>query len=164
MSRSFFIAPIVEGHGEVQAVPILLKRLMAGVTPDARLRLNPALRVKAGSFVNDDDYFNKYVELAALKAKPWPNSCVLILLDCEDDCPGELGPKLLERERRPVVRMLRLSSYWHIGNMRRGFSRQPDHSGEFVVSRLILILRMILNCIATPDHSGEFVVSRLILI
>ena len=113
MSRSFFIAPIVEGHGEVQAVPILLKRLMAGVTPDARLRLNPALRVKAGSFVNDDDYFNKYVELAALKAKPWPNSCVLILLDCEDDCPGELGPKLLERAkaRRSDVTIIVILAY-----------------------------------------------------
>jgi hypothetical protein len=96
---SFFIAPIVEGHGEVQAVPILLRRLAADATPAAQLHLNPALRVKAGSFVNDDAYFKKYLELAARKAKPWPNSCVMILLDCEDDCPGELGPELLDKAK-----------------------------------------------------------------
>jgi hypothetical protein len=67
---TFFIAPIVEGHGEVQAVPILLRRLAADAMPVAQLHLNPALRVKAGSFVNDDDYFRKYLELAARKAKP----------------------------------------------------------------------------------------------
>ncbi len=108
MSKSFFIAPIVEGHGEVQAVPKLLKRLAADATPDAQLRLNPALRVKAGSFINDDDYFKKYLELAARKAKPWPNSCVMILLDCEDACPGELGPKLLEKAKacRSDVRII----------------------------------------------------------
>jgi hypothetical protein len=99
MSSSFFIAPIVEGHGEVQAVPILLRRLIADATPNAQLWLNPALRVKAGSFINDDDYFKKYLELAARKTKPWPNSCVLILLDCEDKCPAELGPHLLEKAK-----------------------------------------------------------------
>ena len=111
--RSFFIAPIVEGHGEVQAVPILLNRLVADATPGTQLRLNPALRVKARSFLNDDDYFNKYVELAALKAKPWPNSCVLILLDCEDYCPGELGPKLLEKANacRPDVTIIVILAY-----------------------------------------------------
>jgi hypothetical protein len=99
MSSSFFIAPIVEGHGEVQAIPILLRRMVAEAAPTAQLHLNPALRVKAGSFMNDDDYSRKYIELAARKAKPWSNSCVLILLDCEDDCPAELGSDLLNRAK-----------------------------------------------------------------
>ena len=113
MSRSFFIAPIVEGHGEVQAVPILLNRLVAEVAADAQLRLNPALRVKSGSFVNDDDYFGKYLELAARKAKPWPNSCVLILLDCDDDCPLKLGPQLLAKAkaRRPDTTIIVTLAY-----------------------------------------------------
>ena len=97
MSRSFFIAPIVEGHGEVQAVPVLLRRFAAELVPTSQLSLNPALRVKAGSFANDPNYFRKYIELAARKAKQWPNSCVLVVLDCEDDCPRQLGPDLLSR-------------------------------------------------------------------
>ncbi len=97
MSRSFFIASIVEGHGEVQAVPVLLRRLAGELVPTSHLSMNPPLRVKAGSFVKDPGYFTKHVELAARKAKQWPNSCVLILLDCEDDCPRTLGPDLLAR-------------------------------------------------------------------
>jgi hypothetical protein len=99
MSGIRFIAPIVEGHGEVYALPVLLRRLASTVAPEIDLRLNPALRIKAASFLNEDDgeYFRKYVELAALKAKAWQDSCVLILLDCEDCCPAELGPKIFQR-------------------------------------------------------------------
>ena len=97
MSRTFFIVPIVEGHGEVQAVPVLLRRLHANIIPAAGLTLNPPLRVKAGSLINDAGYFNKHVELAAQKARARANSCVLIILDCEDQCPGELGPLLLKK-------------------------------------------------------------------
>jgi hypothetical protein len=99
MSRAFFIAPIVEGHGEVQAVPVLLRRLAKQLAPTSQLNLNPALRVKAGSFANDADYFRRHVELAARKAKQWPDSCVLIVLDCEDACPPCLGPELLSRAK-----------------------------------------------------------------
>jgi hypothetical protein len=97
MSANFFIAPIVEGHGEVQALPVLLQRMAAAVPSAPTLRVNAPLRVKAGSFLNDDDYFKKYIELAARKAKQWPNSGVLIMLDCEDECPAELGPILFAR-------------------------------------------------------------------
>ena len=99
MSGIRFIAPIVEGHGEVQAIPVLLRRIASVVAPEIDLRLNPALRVKAASFLDESGsgYFEKYIELAARKAKPWPKSCVLILLDCEDSCPAELGPKILNR-------------------------------------------------------------------
>jgi Domain of unknown function (DUF4276) len=99
MSQTRFIAPIVEGHGEVQALPVLLRRLASNIVPEIELHLNPALRVKVASFLNEDDgeYFEKYIELAARKAKAWPKSCVLILLDCEDSCPAQLGPKILQR-------------------------------------------------------------------
>lgn len=90
----FFVAPIVEGHGEVQAMPILLHRLLQEFRADATLRINPALRVKAGSFFNDHKYFAKYLELAARKAKPHSGGSVLILLDCEDVCPAQIGPTL----------------------------------------------------------------------
>lgn len=97
MSRTYFVAPVVEGLGEVQAVPILLRRLAGVINPAANLEINAPLRVKAGSFLNDPDYFRRYIELAARKAMQWPASRVLILLDCDDDCPARLGPLLLER-------------------------------------------------------------------
>lgn len=97
MKPRFFIAPIVEGHGEVQALPLLLRRVAAEAKPSVELELNPALRVKPGSFFQDENYFRKYVELAARKAKAHPGGHVLILLDCEDECPGQLGPHILKR-------------------------------------------------------------------
>ncbi|MEY2585557.1 MAG: hypothetical protein QOD80_1583 [Verrucomicrobiota bacterium] len=93
----FFVAPIVEGHGEVDALPILLQRLLFDVRDDSFVRINPALRIKVGSFLRDDDYFAKYVELAARKAKAHDGGSILILLDSEDDCPAELGPDLARR-------------------------------------------------------------------
>jgi hypothetical protein len=94
---SFFVAPIVEGHGEVEAVPLLLGRIFRESMPQASLAVSPPLRVKAGSFLNDSGYFAKYVELAARKAISRAGGSVLILLDCEDDCPAELGPELARR-------------------------------------------------------------------
>ncbi len=90
--------PIVEGHGEVQAVPALLHRLAQQANPTMPVRVNPPIRVKSGSFLNDPDYFRRQVALAAAKAAQTQGH-VLILLDCEDDCPATLGPDLLRRAR-----------------------------------------------------------------
>lgn len=87
----FLIAPIVEGYGEVHAVPVLLHRVLTELRGDAALRVNPALRVKPGSFNSDEAYFEKYVQLASRKVRPHPRGSVLILLDCEDDCPAKVG-------------------------------------------------------------------------
>jgi hypothetical protein len=92
-----YIAPIVEGHGECEALPALLYRIASRVT-GGLLRVNAPLRVKAGSFLRDDDYFRKHVMLAAAKAAQEQGS-VLIVLDCEDDCPARLGPELLKRAK-----------------------------------------------------------------
>jgi len=95
-----FIAPIVEGQGEGEAVPILLHRLAVhtGVlqTMGEPLVINPPIRVKATSFLKFDTDFMKHVALAAAKAKGRQGS-VLIMMDCEDDCPGRLGPQILAR-------------------------------------------------------------------
>jgi len=113
MSDSFFIAPIVEGHGDVQAVPVLLRRFAADASPPVELRVNPPLRIRVGSFLRDEAYFRKYVELAARKAKLWPKPSVLILLDCEDACPLDLGPRLLEQAAacRSDVRAIVILAY-----------------------------------------------------
>ena len=91
---SRLIVPIVEGHGEVEALPVLIRRIFAAFRAGVSPVVNPPSRVKAGSFLNDRDYFHKYVALAAAKASQG-DGLVLILLDCEDDCPGTLGPRLL---------------------------------------------------------------------
>jgi hypothetical protein len=90
------MASVVEGHGEVEALPALIRRIAESVGFAGDLRVNPPIRVKSGSFLNDEDYFRKYVTLASGKAVANGGS-LLILLDCEDACPATLGPALLQR-------------------------------------------------------------------
>ena len=93
-----FIAPIVEGHGEVDALPALLHRIRASFPAAPVLQVNPPIRVKSGSFLNKQDEFRRHVALAASKAAARQGS-VLILMDCDDDCPATLGPRLLRGAR-----------------------------------------------------------------
>lgn len=107
-----FVASIVEGHGEIEAIPILLRRLNNHIGAPEYLQMNAPIRIKSGSFLNDDDYFNKYVALAAAKAAE-KKGCVLIILDCEDYCPATLGPSLLSKAQavRNDVRYLVVLAY-----------------------------------------------------
>ncbi len=91
------IVPVVEGHGEEKALPAILHRMAVASGQPAGLRVNPPIRVKAGSFLRPDHAdFARYVELAAAKAAQG-SGLVLILLDCEDACPAQLGPSLKRR-------------------------------------------------------------------
>lgn len=94
-----FVAPIVEGQGEVQAVPELLRRVVTASAPGQSVAVNPPNRVKSGSFLNDGGYFDRYLAMAAAKARQHRAGHVLVLLDCDDDCPATLGPDLLRRAR-----------------------------------------------------------------
>jgi len=94
--RRHYYSPIVEGHGEIEALPRLIRRIYEQYLPDTTPIINPPIRIKAGSFLNDGAYFQKYVQMAAAKAAQSDGE-VLILLDCEDGCPAILGPDLLTR-------------------------------------------------------------------
>ncbi len=120
-----FIAPIVEGQGEVQAVPTLLRRIVAASAAGKSITVNPPIRVKSGSFLKDDDYFGRYLAMAAAKARQHPAGHVLVMLDCEDDCPARLGPDLLRRARRvaddvPIIVALARREYetWFVAAAR----------------------------------------------
>jgi hypothetical protein len=94
------IVPIVEGHGEEEALPTLLRRFSAECAHEGFIKINPPIRIKAGSFLRDDEYFRKYITLAAAKAVQGDRKgLVFILLDCEDDCPAALGPRLLQNAK-----------------------------------------------------------------
>lgn len=77
------IQPIVEGHGEVAAVPILLRRLaveLTGIIVDVArpIRVQRTQLLRADALV-------RYVELARRRA-----DAVLILIDADDDCSARL--------------------------------------------------------------------------
>ena len=94
------IVTIVEGHGEVDAVPVLLRRIVEAVAPNANVEVAPPIRVDRYKVVKPTE-LERAIELAARIANG--DGYVLVLLDAEDDCPADLGPDLLRRasETRP---------------------------------------------------------------
>ena len=90
------IATIVEGHGEVGAVPVLLRRIAERTGPGTAVEVLRPIRVKRHQILKAGE-LERAVRLAALQAGP--GGCILVLLDADDDCPAELGPNLLQRAR-----------------------------------------------------------------
>jgi hypothetical protein len=89
------VTAIVEGDGEVIALPVLLRRLNEWLTPEVYVDIGYPIRVRRDRFLNKDDEFRRHLSLAANKCgdEGW----ILILLDADDDCPVELGQEILHR-------------------------------------------------------------------
>lgn len=115
---AYVLVPIVEGHAEVESVPVLLRRLL---TARGRYTVQIArpVRVKRNRVVRAGE-----LERACELARSRTEGCdaILILLDADEDCPKELAPILLERARRaaagrPVGVILAKSEFeaWFLG-------------------------------------------------
>lgn len=129
------VAAIVEGDGEVVALPILLRRLGDWQTPDIVIQALPPIRVRRDRFLNRDEEFRRHLLLAA--AKCGEDGWILVLLDADDDCPAILAREILERARscvphRRVSVVLANREYeaWFIAaaeslNGQRGFTFDP---------------------------------------
>lgn len=89
------IVAIVEGHGEVAALPILLRRLSGWFAPKVPVHISAPIRVRKDRFLNNGDEFNRMLQLAANKCGN--DGWILVLLDADDDCPKELGRLIRDR-------------------------------------------------------------------
>jgi hypothetical protein len=100
VSAMVTVASIVEGNGEVAAVPVLLRRLAAWLTPQTAVQPSPPIRVRRDRFLHREEDFRKYVLLASAKAGKvgW----ILIILDADDDCPAALAPRIAEQAKTLV--------------------------------------------------------------
>lgn len=90
------LACIVEGHGEVDAVPLLLRRVALAIRPGLSLHVEQPLRVSRNKLVKPRE-LERTVELAGRRAGP--QGAILLLLDSDDECPAHLAPLLLSRAR-----------------------------------------------------------------
>jgi hypothetical protein len=89
------VASIVEGDGEVAALPVVLRRLGEWKTPATYVEVLPPIRVYRDRFLNRPDEFSRHLQLAA--AKCGDTGWILILLDADDDCPAVMGAAILAR-------------------------------------------------------------------
>lgn len=99
----YVIVPIVEGHGEVRAVPILLARWLRhrnfhryfDVDLAGPVRAAGKGALKVAHDADDELGVEHYIEIALLRN---PNA-IVVILDADEDAPDTLGPSLLARAR-----------------------------------------------------------------
>jgi hypothetical protein len=91
------ILPIVEGHGESTAVPILIRRIVAHYAPDMYAHVGQVIRVKRTELIQAGG-LERIVELAARQTTR--SDGILILLDADDDCPREVADELAARAKK----------------------------------------------------------------
>lgn len=88
------IGCIVEGQGDVAAVPVMIRRIAAERYPEMIIDIHRPIRVNRNQVVLPDQ-LEQEVELAAERIGG--NGAIFIIFDSDDDCPAELGPALLYR-------------------------------------------------------------------
>jgi hypothetical protein len=113
------IVPIVEGHGEVEAVPILLRRLLQAFGRDDLLNEIHHPQRKKRYLIVKNGQLEKEIHRASLLPGC---KAIIVLLDCDEDCAAELGPSLSLRARQArsdlhieVVIAVREYESWLIG-------------------------------------------------
>lgn len=81
------IQPIVEGHGDVKALPVLLRRLITEAQA-WNIEVGRPIRKPRNQLVRETE-LKRAVRLALLQ----PDCCaVIVLFDGDTDCPAEVGP------------------------------------------------------------------------
>ena len=88
------IGCIVEGHGEVETVPILIRRIALDLYPELPIVIERPIRTPRNLVVKTNE-LERRIELAAQKIGG--QGAIFIILDSDGDCPAELGPALLHR-------------------------------------------------------------------
>ena len=88
------IGCIVEGHGDVVAVPLLIRRIAAELHPDLVIETPRPIRVHRNQVVQADK-LERRVELATQRIGG--QGAIFIVLDADDACPAQLGPELINR-------------------------------------------------------------------
>ena len=91
------IGCIVEGHGEIESVPILIRRIAHEIAPDLVVQLDRTVRVPKNKLILKSE-LERTVEIVARGVGP--RGGILVLLDSDDECPAALGRELLERARQ----------------------------------------------------------------
>lgn len=94
MTAPFILTSVVEGQGEVHALPVLLRRLVLAIDAERWADIRQPIRVNRGTMLKPGQ-LERYVELAARKHAG--SGAVLVLLDEDDDCAATLGPQLQKR-------------------------------------------------------------------
>jgi hypothetical protein len=125
---SLVVAPIVEGHGDVAALPVLLRLL------------NPAIQVRTPvrfpkTKLLIEEHLRRAVRIAASNVVD--EGALLVVIDADEDCAAQLARELQQRiskilpERQArVVFAVREFEAWIVGGIADFKVPDPDHAGH----------------------------------
>ena len=131
------IQPIVEGYGEVPAVPVLVRKLgkLMGIP---YVQVGVPFRSKRSHLAQKDG-----LQRVIGRAREEPGcAAILVLFDADDDCPKEEAPKLLrwaEEAAAPLPCALVMANReyeaWFLGSLEvllqmRGISPAQPYDGD----------------------------------
>ena len=115
---SLVVAAIVEGHAEVQSVPVLLRRIFAQLGSSS-VQIARPFRVKRNRVVKEGELERAIRQTIRDRGRV---AGIMVLIDSDDDCPAELGLQLLERAKKTtqmpvsVVLANREIESWFLGS------------------------------------------------
>jgi hypothetical protein len=92
------IQPIIEGHGEMEGAPVLLRRLIAEAGVH-EIAVNRPIRAHQSELLKEESLRKK----VALARKQENCGSIIVLFENEDDCPKTLGPRLLAWAREEAT-------------------------------------------------------------
>jgi Domain of unknown function (DUF4276) len=102
------VFPIVEGHGEVHAVPILLRRLATEQLGLPGLRCLPPFRLARGKFMKENE-LSRAIALGRLKMRDHEAPyLILVIMDADDECPVNIL-QLLRTQHEALFTTVRTS-------------------------------------------------------
>ena len=90
------VAAIVEGHGECEAVPILIRRIARDIDPGFVPNVLHPLRVSVNKLLKEGE-IERSITFAAQKLQGRGGIIVIVDCDWDNGCPAEDGPALLKR-------------------------------------------------------------------
>lgn len=114
---SLAVAAIVEGHAEVESVPLLLRRIFAQLGA-ADIQVARPFRVKRNRVVKPGELERAISQTIRDRGEV---GGIMVLIDSDDDCPASLGPQLLGRAKAvthlpvSVVLATREFECWFLG-------------------------------------------------
>ena len=85
---------IVEGHGEVDSLPTLCRRIGSAFIDHSRIRVSRPFRISRDKIVKPGE-LERAVEF--LRYRVGEDGLIILLLDADDDCPLKLSRELRSR-------------------------------------------------------------------
>ena len=141
---------IVEGKGDVVAVPLLLRKVLHEKLKNFSFQIiSQPIRAGAIPALRAPGKLEYYLNLACMRKRRKECDCIIVILDCDDDCPRDVAKEFITRAL-PYAQGF--SCPIAFGFIKREFESLFLNSIDSIVKKMSPVRRMDLDKIKTsPD-------------